>query len=99
MFEDDPRHDALGSRLHGGRRHPLLRRKHAGSGGADLDIRPYELDAALRPRARQQGRQDAPAEENPHLAEGVNTYGGKLTYRAVAEAQGKSYTPLKQALA
>ena len=39
------------------------------------------------------------AEENPHLAEGVNTYGGKLTYRAVAEAQGKSYTPLKQALA
>jgi len=38
-------------------------------------------------------------EENTHLAEGVNTYGGKLTYRAVAEAQGKSYTPLKQALA
>ncbi len=39
------------------------------------------------------------AEENPHLAEGVNTFGGKLTYRAVAEAQGKGYTPLKQALA
>ncbi len=38
-------------------------------------------------------------EENPHLAEGVNTYGGKLTYRAVADAQGKRYTPLKQALA
>ena len=26
---------------------------------------------------------------NPHLAEGVNTYDGKLTYRAVAEAQGR----------
>ncbi|HEY3203692.1 MAG TPA: alanine dehydrogenase [Thermoanaerobaculia bacterium] len=37
-------------------------------------------------------------EENPHLAEGVNTYDGKLTYLAVAQAQGQTYTPLKQAL-
>lgn len=36
--------------------------------------------------------------ENPHLAAGVNTYRGKLTYRAVAEAQGKPYTPLEKAL-
>ncbi|HEY6051589.1 MAG TPA: alanine dehydrogenase, partial [Thermoanaerobaculia bacterium] len=36
--------------------------------------------------------------ENPHLAEGVNTFNGKLTYRAVAESQGLPYTPLKQAL-
>ena len=36
--------------------------------------------------------------EDAHLAEGVNTYGGKLTYRAVAEAQGRPYTPLKEAL-
>ena len=28
------------------------------------------------------------------LAEGVNTYGGKLTYEAVAESQGLEYTPL-----
>jgi alanine dehydrogenase len=28
------------------------------------------------------------------LAEGVNTYGGKLTYEAVAEAQDLEYTPL-----
>ncbi len=28
------------------------------------------------------------------LAEGVNTYGGKLTYDAVAESQGLEYTPL-----
>ena len=38
-------------------------------------------------------------QDNPHLAEGVNTYDGKLTYRAVAEAQGRAYTPLAQALA
>jgi len=37
--------------------------------------------------------------DDPHLAEGVNTHGGKLTYRAVADAQGKTYTPLAQALA
>ncbi len=36
--------------------------------------------------------------ENAHLAEGVNTYDGKLTYRAVAEAQGRPFTPLAQAL-
>ena len=38
-------------------------------------------------------------EENPHLAEGVNTYDGKLTYKAVADAQGRPYTPLPQAFA
>ena len=37
--------------------------------------------------------------DDPHLAEGVNTYAGKLTYKAVADAQGKAYTPLAQALA
>jgi alanine dehydrogenase len=36
--------------------------------------------------------------ENPYLAEGVNTVNGALTYRAVAEAQGRRYTPLKEAL-
>jgi len=36
--------------------------------------------------------------ENPHLAEGVNTYDGKLTYKAVAEAQGREWTPLEKAL-
>ena len=36
--------------------------------------------------------------ENPHLAEGVNTLNGKLTYRAVAEAQGRPYTHLREAL-
>jgi alanine dehydrogenase len=36
--------------------------------------------------------------ENPYLAEGVNTVNGKLTYRAVAEAQGRPYTHLREAL-
>jgi alanine dehydrogenase len=36
--------------------------------------------------------------ENRHLAEGVNTYDGKLTYKAVADAQSRAYTPLAQAL-
>jgi len=33
-----------------------------------------------------------------HLAEGVNVFKGKLTYKAVAEAQNKDYTPLKELL-
>jgi alanine dehydrogenase len=36
--------------------------------------------------------------ENRHLAAGVNTYKGRLTYQAVAEAQGKPYTPLEKTL-
>ena len=39
------------------------------------------------------------AAENRHLAEGVNTFDGKLTYKAVADAQSRPYTPLAQALA
>jgi alanine dehydrogenase len=36
--------------------------------------------------------------ENARLAEGVNTYDGKITYPAVAEAQGKAYAPLAELL-
>jgi alanine dehydrogenase len=32
---------------------------------------------------------------DPGLLEGVNTYAGKLTYQAVAEAQGLEYTPIQ----
>jgi len=35
---------------------------------------------------------------DPGLAEGVNTYAGKLTYKAVALSQGKEYTALDQLL-
>jgi alanine dehydrogenase len=35
---------------------------------------------------------------DPGLKEGVNTYAGKLTYEAVAQAQGLEYTPLDQML-
>ena len=36
---------------------------------------------------------------DPELAKGVNVLGGKITYRAVAEAHGLEYTPLEDALA
>jgi alanine dehydrogenase len=35
---------------------------------------------------------------DPGLKEGVNTYAGKITYQAVAEAQGLEYTPLDEML-
>ena len=35
---------------------------------------------------------------NPHLAEGVNTYKGKITYEAVATSQGHAYTSLSELL-
>ncbi len=36
--------------------------------------------------------------EDPGLAEGVNTFAGKLTYEAVATSQGLEYTPLDSLL-
>ncbi len=35
---------------------------------------------------------------DPHLRAGLNTHAGRLTCRAVAESQGKPYTPAEQAL-
>jgi alanine dehydrogenase len=35
---------------------------------------------------------------NPHLAEGVNTFKGKITYEAVATSQNLEYTPLSSLL-
>jgi alanine dehydrogenase len=35
---------------------------------------------------------------DPGLKEGVNTYAGKLTYEAVASAQGREYTPIDHLL-
>ncbi len=35
---------------------------------------------------------------NSELARGVNTFGGRLTYQAVADAHGMEYTPLDNAL-
>ena len=36
--------------------------------------------------------------EDPGLAEGVNVYGGAITYKAVAESQGRDYTALSSLL-
>jgi alanine dehydrogenase len=35
---------------------------------------------------------------NPHLADGVNTFRGKITYEAVATSQGHEYTSLSSLL-
>jgi alanine dehydrogenase len=40
----------------------------------------------------------AKAIEDAGLAEGVNVYKGKITYQAVAESQGRDYTPLADLL-
>jgi len=37
--------------------------------------------------------------DDPHLRAGLNVYRGRITYRAVAEAQDRDYTPAEQALA
>lgn len=36
--------------------------------------------------------------QDPGLAEGVNVYKGEITYQAVAESQGRKYTPLQNLL-
>jgi alanine dehydrogenase len=35
---------------------------------------------------------------DPGLAEGVNVYDGKITYKAVADSQGREYTALDKLL-
>ena len=48
---------------------------------------PYALDLANKGFEKAIG-------EDAGLAEGVNTFGGKLTYEAVATSQNLEYTPL-----
>jgi alanine dehydrogenase len=48
---------------------------------------PYLLDLANKGLERA-------SEDNPALAEGINTYGGFVTYPAVAESQGRSWKEL-----
>ena len=52
---------------------------------------PYAIKLANK------GFNDAIASD-PGLRAGVNTYAGKLTYEAVATAQGLQYTPLDELL-
>ncbi len=52
---------------------------------------PYVLELADKGVARA-------AQDSPHVANGVNVVGGKVTYAAVAEATGHPYVPLFDAL-
>jgi len=49
--------------------------------------------ALTRPSATTR-RGFAKAVEDPGLAEGVNVYNGAITYKAVAESQGREYAAL-----
>jgi alanine dehydrogenase len=60
----------------------------------------YALSNATLPYAIQLadvGFQEA-VRRDPSLALGVNTYQGHITYRAVAEAFNRTYTPLESVL-
>ena len=41
---------------------------------------------------------EAALKADPGFAEGVNTYGGKLTYKAVAEGQGREFVDVASLL-
>jgi alanine dehydrogenase len=52
---------------------------------------PYALKIAAM------GAEEA-CKADPALMRGLNVYKGKLTYKAVADAQGKEYTPAEQCI-
>jgi alanine dehydrogenase len=58
----------------------------------------FALTNATLPYALKLANQGFPAAiiNDPGLKAGVNTYAGRLTYEAVAVAQGREYTPLDQ---
>jgi len=57
------------------------------------------LTNATLPYTRRIANQGIPkAFDDPGLAEGLNVYKGKITYKAVAESQGREYTPLADLL-
>ena len=80
-----------------GGRDPLLRHQHAGRGAAHLHLRPQQRHPAVRAGAGRQGLAQGDAQDDPHLANGVNVAQGKLTSEAVAASLDLTYTPLKQA--
>jgi alanine dehydrogenase len=58
------------------------------------------LTNATLPYTRLLAREGAESaiRKNPSLADGVNVYNGKITYKAVAESQAREYTPLADLL-
>jgi alanine dehydrogenase len=69
--------------------------------GAVPQTSPFALTNVTRPYARRiadVGLVEA-IRRDKALARGVNTYGGSVTYEAVARDLGHPYVPLEQALA
>ena len=75
----------------------LLRRQHAGRGGAHLDLRAQQRHLALRAGAGDKGWRKA-LSDDPHLREGLNVCAGKLTCQPVAAAHGLPYRPAETLL-
>ncbi len=82
----------------GRRRHALLRRQHAGRGGAHLDLRAQQRHPALRASPSPTRAPSRRCAEDAHLRNGLNVHDGKVTYKAVADALKLKYTPAQQAL-
>ena len=97
LRRDGTADDAQRPGVHGRRRDALLRREHAGRCARHVDEGAHERDAPVcrgdrRPRARRGDR------ARPGARARVNVLDGKVTYEAVAEAHGLSYTPLEDVL-
>ncbi|MEM9292293.1 MAG: alanine dehydrogenase [Acidobacteriota bacterium] len=59
----------------------------------------FALNNVTTPYALELARHGEEAlRRDPHLAAGVNTFRGKITYEAVAESQGRPFTPLSDLL-
>ena len=80
------------------RRRPLLRHQHAGRGGAHLDLRAQQRDAALR-RSRSPTRAGARRSlDDINLRHGLNIHAGAVTYEAVAKDLGLPFAPAEKTL-
>ena len=71
-------------------RRALLRRQHAGRGGAHLYLRAQQRDPAVHAGAGRQGLEEGAAED-AHLRNGLNVSEGQVTCEPVAVALGLPY--------
>ena len=85
---DNPSYDKV-------RRAPLFRGQHAGRGAKDLHLRACGRHAALPAALANKGVKRALL-ENKALLVGLNTYGGKITCKNVAESQGLEYADARE---
>ena len=99
LLRDQQADDARRADLRRRRRHPLLRREHAGRRAAHVDVCAQQRDAAVRAQARRPWL-EARMQLDPHLANGLNVHDGHVTNAAVARDLGpKPYKSPSDAIA